>query len=56
LAIAQYLVIGLVTSRDRALDVLASFDAEVAARRDELLADIEGSSRHSTLSDPPTGV
>jgi len=56
IAISQYLVIGLVTSRDRALDVLASFDAEVAARRDELLSNIAGSPRHSTLSDPPTGV
>ncbi len=56
IAISQYLLIGLVTSRDRALDVLASFDAEVAARREELLSDINGSPRHSTLSDPPTGV
>lgn len=37
-AIFQYLVIGLVTSRDRALDVLAQFDVEVALRRDELLS------------------
>jgi hypothetical protein len=37
LAIAQYLVIGLVTSRDRAVDVLAEFDRQVAMRRDELV-------------------
>ena len=37
LAIFQYLIIGLVTSRDRALDALAAFDAEVAVRREELL-------------------
>lgn len=56
LAITQYLIIGLVASRDRALDVLASFDAEVAVRREELLSDLEDSPRHSTLSDPPNGV
>lgn len=38
LAVVQYLVIGLTTSRDRAIDVLTSFDAEVAARRAELLS------------------
>ena len=47
LAIAQYLIIGLVTSRDRALDVLAAFDAEVAARRQELLSDLDGKSPNS---------
>ncbi len=40
IGIAQYLIIGLVTSRDRALDVLSAFDAEVAARRQELLAEL----------------
>jgi hypothetical protein len=35
-AVVQYLIIGLVTSRDRAADVLRVFDAEMAARRREL--------------------
>ncbi|MBX3440288.1 MAG: DNA topoisomerase I [Planctomycetaceae bacterium] len=37
LAITQYLIIGLVTSRDRALDVLSEFDRKVAERRQELI-------------------
>ena len=56
LAIAQYLVIGLVTSRDKALDVLAAFDAEVAARREELLSDLDGNVPKSSITDHPTGV
>ncbi len=40
-AIAQYLIIGLVTSRDRALDVLSEFDRQVAIRRRELIAEFE---------------
>jgi len=36
-AIVQYLIIGLVTSRDRALDVLSVFDRPVALRRRELI-------------------
>lgn len=36
-AIVQYLVIGLVTSRDRAVDVLTEFDKAVAQRRRELI-------------------
>jgi hypothetical protein len=42
LAITQYLIIGLVTSRDRALDVLSEFDRQVANRRRQVL---EGLSR-----------
>ena len=41
LAIAQYLIIGLVTSRDRAMDVLSKFDQEVAQRRRELVDQLE---------------
>jgi hypothetical protein len=41
LAVVQYLVIGLATSRDKAIDVLMSFDAEVAARRAELLSELQ---------------
>jgi len=37
LAIAQFLVIGLVTTRDRALDVLSMFDERVAEKRQELI-------------------
>jgi hypothetical protein len=37
LAVVQYLIIGLVTSRDRALDVLSEFDRQVARRRQELI-------------------
>ncbi|WP_437203214.1 DNA topoisomerase I [Planctomicrobium sp. SH664] len=36
LAITQYLIIGLVTSRDKALDVLSEFDRQVARRRREI--------------------
>lgn len=36
-AITQYLIIGLVTSRDRALDVLSVFDRAVAERRREII-------------------
>ncbi|MCG6154715.1 DNA topoisomerase I [Rubinisphaera margarita] len=35
-ASAQYLIIGLVTSRDRALDALAEFDRQVAIRREQI--------------------
>lgn len=37
LAIAQYLIIGLVTSRDRAVDVLMQFDQRMAERRREII-------------------
>ncbi len=45
MAITQYLIIGLVTSRDRALDVLSEFDRAVAKRREELIEEfkLEGS-------------
>lgn len=41
LAVAQYLVIGLATSRDKAIDVLKTFDEEVAARRQELVTELQ---------------
>ena len=41
LAILQYLVIGLVTSRDKALDVLSEYDQQVAFRRNVLIEDLE---------------
>lgn len=40
LAIAQYLVIGLVASKDKALDVLTQFDVVVARQRHDLEAEL----------------
>ena len=37
LAIIQYLIIGLVTSRDRAIDVLSTFDEKVREKRDQII-------------------
>jgi hypothetical protein len=36
LAIVQFLIIGLVSSRDKALDVLKEFDQQIKLRRDDL--------------------
>jgi hypothetical protein len=41
MALAQYLFIGLVTTRDKALDVLSKFDRAVAEQRRELLEEFE---------------
>ncbi len=41
LAITQYLIMGLVTSRDRAMDVLSEFDRAVAKRRRELVEEFQ---------------
>lgn len=41
MAIIQYLIIGLVTSRDKALDVLSEFDRQVALRRREIIEEFE---------------
>ena len=41
IAIVQYLIIGLVTSRDKALNVLSEFDRQVAIRRRELVEEFE---------------
>jgi hypothetical protein len=40
LAITNYLIIGLVSSKDKALNVLQKFDAAVAERREELLHEL----------------
>jgi hypothetical protein len=40
MAVLQYLIIGLVTSRDRAIDVLMLFDVQMAARRHEIVRQI----------------
>lgn len=37
IAILQYLIIGLVTSRDKAYEVIVAFDRSVAKRREDLL-------------------
>ena len=47
MAITQYLIIGLVTSRDRALDVLSEFDRAVAERRRELIEEFQIDSRQA---------
>lgn len=44
-AITQYLIIGLVTSRDKVLDALAEFDRQVARRRQELVEEFSLSDR-----------
>jgi hypothetical protein len=41
LAITQYLIIGLVTSRDKAIDVMSEFDRQVAERRRELAEEFD---------------
>lgn len=50
-AITQYLVIGLVTSRDRALDVLSEFDRQVTLRRRELIDEFEISDQEVEAAD-----
>lgn len=58
MALAQYLIIGLVTSRDKALNVIQIFDETVQRRRDELIAEfaLDANSQPesaSTASDKP---
>jgi hypothetical protein len=48
-AIAQYLIIGLVTSRDRALDVLSQFDRAVAEKREEIVAEFVAPETHQPV-------
>ncbi len=58
LAITQYLIIGLITSRDRALDVLSEFDLQTALQREELMEEfgiVPGENEPATLEqDLPT--
>ncbi len=49
LAIVQYLIIGLVTSRDQALKVLTEFDKEVARKRMEIISDFDINEEKSPL-------
>ena len=51
LAITQYLIIGLVTSRDRAMDVLSEFDRAVAQRRQELIEEFHLTGKESERVD-----
>jgi hypothetical protein len=41
LAVTQYLVIGLVTSRDKAIDVLNQFDRRIAEQRQDLIEELQ---------------
>jgi hypothetical protein len=50
LAVVQYLLIGLVTSRDRALNVLSQFDRVVAEKRQEIIDEF------SLRSPPPAPI
>ena len=58
LAIAQYLIIGLVTSRDRALDVLSAFDRQIEIQRSQLIQEfqITPPSPSASTDDLPQGV
>lgn len=47
IALVQYLIIGLVTSKDRAMDVLGEFDRQVAQRREKIIEEFH-------LTDKPT--
>jgi hypothetical protein len=51
LGITQYLIIGLVSSRDRAIDVLQQFDKAVADRRQELTEELTETASEATV--PP---
>ncbi len=50
LAITNYLIIGLICSRDKALDVLSRFDRAVSAQRHEIELAVL---KHDNLSDNP---
>jgi len=53
IAIVQYLIIGLVTSRDKALDVLGAFDQQVAIRRREIIDEFDLVDRPAETGDSP---
>ena len=56
LAVIQYLMIGLATSRDKAIDVLTSFDVEVATRRAELLSELQTDEPVSATTETPAAT
>lgn len=51
IAISQYLFIGLVTSRDRAINVLSAFDRRVAQQRENLIREFNLSEKEETSED-----
>ena len=51
IAIAQYLLIGLVTSKDKALDVLTQFDAAVARQRNDIQTELHLSTAEKATAD-----
>lgn len=55
-AILQYLIIALVTDRDRAAGIMVTFDREVEVMRQELLRDAAGRSACWPGSSPPRGL
>jgi len=58
LAIVQYLIIGLVTSRDRALDVLSEFDRQIEIQRNKLIQEfhIQAPTTRDSTDELPQGV
>ena len=52
LAIVQYLIIGLVTSRDKAVDVLNQFDRRVAEQREDLIEELQLSQQSQDEAPP----
>ena len=58
LAIVQYLIIGLVTSRDRALDVLSAFDRQIEIQRNTLIQEfhITAKATPDATDELPKGV
>lgn len=56
MAITQYLIIGLVTRRDKALDMLSEFDRAVAVRRKELVDEFKEEGNLPKDFDPSSPV
>ena len=52
LALVQYLIIGLVTSRDKAIDVLSEFDQQMEQRRQWLIDELQIDSRAAPRPQP----
>lgn len=56
MALVQYLIIGLVTSRDKALDVIQIFDETVQRRREELIQEFALPVLPATDNPPPVAL
>jgi hypothetical protein len=56
LAVVQYLVIGLITSRDKALGVLAEFDRQMARKREELIEEFQIDETRAEAPFDPTKI